>query len=132
MRVVDLFMWFFLFILFFNFFHREPVYECMSNEIIKKFSAEVLKPKKLRICALGGSSDHGIKMIHLGVMDNGPGNVEEARKLIIDLTRELVCRYNSNSEIKPYLITYPFTDLNLFVDISYVNSKGGLDKRKRH
>lgn len=110
---------------FLGVFSREPNYEYMSNDIIKQFSVETLNPKKLRICSLGGSSDKGIKTIHIGVNDTGPGNIGDARKLIVNLVLELIYRYNNNIEIRPYLINYPFTNLNFIFDVSYLDPQGG-------
>ncbi|CRX37705.1 hypothetical protein [Estrella lausannensis] len=113
-----------LFLGFFGLFSSEPIYEKISNKIQKDYQTEILCPRGLTITAVGGSSQKGIKMIHLGVATNGPGSIDQARTLMVFLFQELLNRYNTNPSIRPYLLNYPFTEKNIEFSIRFVDSKG--------
>ena len=50
-------------------------------------------------------------------------NVEEARRLYVDVVEGYLRRYNQNEEIRPYLHDYPFTIDNLDVKIGFENEQ---------
>lgn len=106
---------------FFGLFSNEPIYEKISQKIVKQYQTEILKPRDIQISSIGGSSKKGIKMIHIGVATKGPGNVEDSRKLIVYLVTELVRRYNETPSMVPYLLDYPFTEKNIEFTISFRN-----------
>lgn len=103
------------------FFNKSPKYEVYSNEIIQQFRVNTLEPNNFRICSIGGSSDKGIKMIHLGVNIQMPSNVENSRRLMVFLVEQLLLLYNENELIRPFLLDYPFGEGNIQFEISFVN-----------
>ena len=51
-------------------------------------------------------------------------NVEEARILLITLTKELLDRINSDQQIRPYLDHYPFTEKGISLGLSFYDDQG--------
>ena len=51
-------------------------------------------------------------------------NLQEARKILINSTKNLLHEINNNKEISNYLYSTPFTHRNLDLGISFFNKKG--------
>ncbi|MFZ0565164.1 MAG: hypothetical protein WAM28_03165, partial [Chlamydiales bacterium] len=60
-----------------------------------------------------------VKLMGLDFQICGPLTKENIRKILISSAQELLLNINSNTEIRPYLETYPFTiknvEMNLFI-----------------
>ena len=110
---------------FFNLFTKQPPYQKFSDEIIERHRKEILVPRRLSYCVMGGGNDQGIKTIHLGVSTKGPGSIEEGRRLLVFLVEDLLNRYNTHQKIRPHLSNFPYTPNNLTYKIWYNGPKGG-------
>lgn len=53
-----------------------------------------------------------------------PLTVEEARKLILPIAIEYLKAFNSNEEIRPYLLNYPFNSKNLHIAVFFNDLQG--------
>lgn len=109
----------FTFLAFLNLFTNQPPYYKFENQIIEQHRKETLKPMGLNYSIIGGENDDGIKIVHLGVSTNGPGSIEEGRRLIVFLVENLLWRYNTHQKIRPYLSNYPCTSNNIIYSIWY-------------
>ncbi len=91
----------------------------ISNEINAELIKKVAKEKNLKIQGTGGSMMENVEMIGLDFSSEKPFSIEQARKLIVDVTEELLQVYNSNEQIRPFLANYPFNSINVHIMISF-------------
>jgi len=111
---------------FFGLFTKQPPFDKYSDEIIEQHRKEILVPRRLPYCVMGGGNDHGMRTVHLGVSTRGPGSIEEGRRLIVYLVEDLLSRYNNHEKIRPHLSNYPYVTKNLTYKIWYNQGpKGG-------
>ena len=65
-----------------------------------------------------------IQAVALGFASYKALNVDEARKLYVNIVEEYLHRVNCNEEVRPYLHNYPFTINNLEFNIEFDESNG--------
>lgn len=64
---------------------------------------------------------NGIQKVNIHYVSLASLGVEEARRLYVGIIEGLLCRYNQNEEIRPFLKDYPLTIANLKVMIGFQN-----------
>ncbi len=108
----------------FNFNQSEP--NKSSEEIYRNHTEYVYKKYGAKISSYGRGYPKKIEQFMVGVDIQGPLNVKKSRKMILDLSNDLLKRINKSKEIRPYLHEYPFDIKNIRYSINAVNTKGGL------
>jgi len=113
----------FLFILFIG---CSP--SCKYGKIADKISYSLISDisKKYPMYYYSASGEHmtNVKTMSINVGIEKLCKIEEARKLIIDYSKDYLSRINNNEKIRPYLNQYPFTSKD--VDLIF----GLLDKNE--
>ncbi|MBS4162988.1 Uncharacterized protein PRO82_000269 [Candidatus Protochlamydia amoebophila] len=90
----------------------------LSDLIVKNFAKRMKQERDLNLEAIGGSVYNGIRKFTLGFRREGiPLNKEESKKLIIEITEEFINEVNRNEMIRPYLIDYPISNINVSMSI---------------
>jgi hypothetical protein len=97
----------------------EKNYSKLSSKILDEFSNKILKENGLEISFIGGSYTTDVRCILIYYKCKKKLNITEARKLFVQCVEDLISRYNSNKEIRPYLHMYPFTIRNINFGISF-------------
>ena len=124
-----------VFLLCLNFFSVScfKSFYCLSanplNLITKEVAQKIACEFKLEISGIGGSSKNSKKnevyfrFHHLGA----PLNIEQSKKLIVDVTENLVSYFNSlieEKKLQDCLITFPFDTKNIVTTILSFNNSG--------
>jgi len=100
---------------------HENSYVQMSDAILKKYIPRVAKKYKLQVVMIGGGMQFDINEIALEFTSSIKNlNIEQARRIILDCSEDLLKRYNSNSKIRPYLSNFPFSANNLMLGIGFI------------
>lgn len=66
----------------------------------------------------------GIQAVALGFASYKALNVDQARKLYVDIIEEYLHKVNGNEEVRPYLHNHPFTINNLEFTIEFDEPNG--------
>jgi hypothetical protein len=96
----------------------------MSDQIVISYLNDMEKKYNLYCFGNGGGFFERVNKIIIDFKTQGPKSLEELRELIIDITEDLLSRYNTNEEIRPYLKNYPFTVMNLDLSILLCDENG--------
>ncbi len=98
--------------------------ERLSNEMKAKTAKELEKKHGMQTIGMGGSSYDKIRMLHLSFQIRVPLEKAFARELVVDCVQHLLKNINEDETIRPFLITYPFTEKNIEVAIFSVDEEG--------
>ena len=102
----------------------EPYYCKIIDRITHKYLKEYIIPQGLDCICIGGSMMGDIQAVALGFVSYKALNVDEARKLYVNIVEEYLHRVNCNEEVHPYLHNYPFTINNLEFTIRFSHPNG--------
>lgn len=96
-----------------------PKGDLLSRQLIHKTGKKLGKKYNMEISVVGGGTKDGIWLIsvHFSRYGEKPLTILEARKIIVDCTKEFLEDINNDHELRPYLQAYPFTASNLQIDI---------------
>lgn len=101
-----------------------PKEEQLVDRIIEETAKWASKKYPLYPVGVGASMPGGeIRKLNLSLQSDHPLSKDELRKYLVEINSEIVKRVNSNEEIRPYLVTYPFTEKNAQILI-FVTNKG--------
>ena len=129
--MLKLFISFFIFVFVFSYQQlqaspnmQEPIYYKYSDAIVNPYCTYLKKTYQLHCYGNGGGFLENINNIQLNF--NGIRNlsIEEARILIIECTEELLKRINEDTQVRPYLSHYPFTEKGLTLLINFDKKNG--------
>ena len=98
-------------------------YESYLSRFINRY-ARIQKTKGLEQIGYGGALNDKIKKIHLYFFFKGQLNIDQARVLLVREVKNLLDIINSDENLQPYLLNYPFTPKNIKYTISLKNSDG--------
>lgn len=103
---------------------QDPEYVKFANNLTSQFCSEVSKPKGLALTGYGGALMYDVKKINLHYDSHECLNLEEARKLYVEIAEKYLAYINDNEDIRPYLHDYPFTIKNLELAIAFRGRSG--------
>ena len=98
--------------------------EALANEVTIKAANRLKKEKDLRPCGFGGGAMYEIRMLALSFNYYHDLSLEEGRELLLYAVDTFLEEINSNEEIKPYLLNYPFGPKNVEIRIFPRNQNG--------
>ena len=112
-----------IFLLFFSnpFADKKPDYIKLSHKISDPFVIETKKKRGLSCVGHGGALSSNVKQIVLTFYDPKPATISEARRIFVEMSEDLIARYNSNEPIRPYMDNYPFTLKNIEILILFAD-----------
>jgi hypothetical protein len=95
------------------------------NKIIAESSRTLSKRHKMRCVGTSASMPwNTVRGVGLRFQIVGPLTQDQLRPILIDCTNEMVRLVNANTEIRPYLASYPFTPNNIDLVIFVKNAEG--------
>lgn len=103
----------------------EPKYCKLSDRIFIPYNKELQKQKNLYLTGSGGAMMGDIQKINAHYTSFDLLNVEEARRLFVEVAEGYLHRYNQNEPIRPYLHNYPFAIGNFEITISFKDEQYG-------
>ncbi|MDX8431204.1 MAG: hypothetical protein SNF33_05305 [Candidatus Algichlamydia australiensis] len=106
-------------------FYKPSVHVQMANEIIATTALEIQKETPLYFFGEGGMMMDNIKEIEMSFQKMGEISIEQSRSLVIQCAKLLLNNINENDQIRPHLISYPFTSENIALSIFIYNKRGG-------
>lgn len=96
-----------------------PKYVQLADQLQTEFTKQVYQEEHLPCWMIGGSMMNDIQVMSLGFESYQKVNIDQARKLYVKLTQKFMDKINNNTEIRPYLHTYPFTPDNAKIKLMF-------------
>lgn len=87
-------------------------------EIQKQVQKEVESAYPATVTSAGVMAMHGFREIDLGFRIQQKLTVDEARRIMVDCSERLLRAINANTQIRPYLVVYPFTPAEIGLSFS--------------
>lgn len=101
----------------------EAIHCKLSDKIFMPYNRELQKQKRLFVIGSGGAMMGDIQKVNASYLSFERMNLEEARKLYIEVVEGYINQYNKDEPIRPYLHDYPVTIENFQVRIGYENDQ---------
>ncbi len=96
-------------------FAHEPKYVHLAYGIMNKTAIELNKEKKMELIKIGGAMMHEVEELDMSFVFSEKLELKQARELMVFTVSLLLKNVNTNEEIRPYLIHYPFTAKDLYI-----------------
>lgn len=97
--------------------YKSSNYEKMADKITMKTAQKLEKERNLVLIGIGGGMMRNIRMMAMSFVYKHEISVGEGRSLLIAALEEYINAVNSNEEIRPYLVNYPFDPKNIEIRI---------------
>lgn len=101
--------------------YEDPAHVKAADKVTSRCTKKIQKEHNIQLIGSGGSMMDDIREIFLHFIDNKTPTIEQARKLIIQITEEIILEFNSDEDVRPYLSNYPFKASNIRIMISIRN-----------
>ena len=95
----------------------------LSDKIYNAYNKELKNKRNLYLVGSGGGMMHDIKEVFAAYVSFERLNVNEARKLYVEVVEGYLSKYNQDEKVRPYLHNFPFTVDNVDVKISFEDEK---------
>ena len=102
--------------------HHGNKYEEEMDTLLGSFANEIQQQYELAVWHLGGKWTDGIENIRTTIKLGHFATQEEARQLLIEVTKKLLATVNSNEKVRPYLKAHPFPASLLKLSFHFENS----------
>jgi hypothetical protein len=110
---------FFLFIFVLCCSFKQPNYCKISDVIYLNYNKELCVKKNLILVGKGGGMMDDVEKVSASYISFEKMNVEEVRRLYVEVSEGYISRYNKSEQIRPYLHNYPFKISNFDIMISF-------------
>jgi hypothetical protein len=98
---------------------RNPPHIVEANRFIKEYSS-CQKKEGFLPYGTGGAFFKQINQFNFDLVTPGVNvTIEEARKVLVEKTEELVGKVNQNERVRPYLKDYPFSEKNIYLRVVF-------------
>lgn len=104
--------------------YTEPEYVRQAYYIINKTGKKLERRHNMTVVGTGGRMMNCVELMRLAFNINKPLSKEESRKIILDCTSEFLREINSDQEIRPYLVQFPFRVENINISIFTHDEQG--------
>ena len=94
--------------------------EKFRYQLIQDYSKDMQKNKNLTLIATGGGQQGRLFVLRYRTQQNF--NLEQARELLVDICEVFLKRVNSDQNLRPYMLEYPYNGTNIDIAIFFVNS----------
>lgn len=98
----------------------------IAAKITAKIAAKIEHETGLRLIGTGGGMMHHVRMMAMSFAYYGEIDIEQGRELVVYCVNEYLLAINTNEEIKPYLIHFPFTPKDVEIRI-FVSKRNGAE-----
>ena len=110
---------------------KHPKYIKYVNEITRQFATEMKQEHGFLCIGSGGSMPYDVEGIDIKFVIYKKATIEDARELIIMITRRLQKIINTHKKIRPYLREYPFGTNRIIISISFYKKNNSYYKNER-
>jgi hypothetical protein len=101
---------------------HNPPHVIEANRFIQEYNS-CQKNEEFFIFGAGGTFHKRINEFHFNLITPGINvTIEDARKVIVIKTEELLCKVNHDEQVRPYLKDFPFTEKNLYFAVGFMPS----------
>ena len=90
--------------------NTEENYELYANKIVSSFARDMKKELGLICIGEGGCMPHDVQKMSVKFIAYQRATVEQARKLLIQVTEKFIKAINADEEIRPFLRNYPIVE----------------------
>ncbi len=106
--------------------YEPPEYEKLADRITLKTSDKIERETGLRLIGTGGGMMNKVRMMAMIFVCYKEINMEEGRELVIYGVNEYLSAINSNEELRPHLVHYPFKpqDVQITLHIRGSDNRG--------
>ena len=98
---------------------NEPEYIRLSDKISDPFVAETKKKRDLDCVGYGGAFYTNVKAVNLTFETKKTITLPEVRRIFVEMSEDLIARYNANEAIRPFMDNYPFTLKNVRISLLF-------------
>lgn len=102
--------------------HVSPQYVVLATKLRSEVANKLSKEFHMTPVGEGGSFYDCVREIFLAFEIQGPLTKDQLRNVLVNSVEELRSAVNSNEELRPYLIVYPFTSQEIEITL-FVSSK---------
>ncbi|MBA2369935.1 MAG: hypothetical protein H0V82_13105 [Candidatus Protochlamydia sp.] len=88
--------------------HQGNAYEDEMDLLLTEFTEDIFKKFGLKVWSIGGKWINGIEEVGAKFVLNQCVTHDEARQLLIEVSKKLLSTINNNEKVRPYLKEYPF------------------------
>lgn len=101
---------------------HNPPHIVEVNRFINEYSS-CQRKEEFFVFGTGGAFHKQINEFFFDLLTPGINvNVDQARKVLVIKTEELLCKVNQDEQVRPYLRDYPFTEKNLYFTVGFMPS----------
>jgi|GEM_PF-1336460 len=98
--------------------------QALANEVRGKVARQLKKELDLRPAGTIAQMHYEIQILGLSFDYYQPVDTVEGRKLLVRAVEAMMQEVNEREDIRPYLVTYPFTPRNVEIEIFFRNPDG--------
>jgi len=98
-------------IMSFSFFKTR--YSDVAQQIRNKAGRQLAKKHQMELVGVGGGMMDCVREVSLSFQIRHLLSENEGRCVMVDCVEELLKAFNENEKIRPHLLNYPFTPVNL-------------------
>jgi hypothetical protein len=103
---------------------KSPPYAKIAHKITDQTAKKLGKEAGLKLIGTGSGMMYNVRMLAMAFRYSKEIDIDEGRELLMKAVSEYLSAINSNEEIRPYLINYPFLPKNIQIRIFLSDSKG--------
>ena len=96
------------------------------SEVINEFAKAAVKEFGVEVCSSGASMPYDVQSIIVNFAMKKQTTIEEARELIVRLTKRFVEITNKHEKLRPYLREYPFSPYRADIYLRFHDKMGRL------
>jgi len=104
---------------FFSLKKKKVDYEKIADRITGRTMLKIEKETKLIFVGFGGGAMHNIRLLSMSFDYYQEVDLDQARELLLYAVDTYLEEINKDQEVRPYLITYPFTAANVEIQIFF-------------
>lgn len=96
-----------------------PEHIIAYDKVENRYVQDMRRKYNATVIGSGGAMMKNIKHAYLCFRLNGAVDVEKARALYIEFVKNLLEQLNSDEQVRPYLETYPFTEKEISIQLTF-------------
>jgi len=98
-----------------------PNFWKLAQKIMGEYSQEMRKKHSFEVAGSGGSAAYDMQVATITYAGYQSLNIDEARRLFIEVVDGLAYKFNKDKVIRPFLHDYPFTRQNIDIALTFKN-----------
>lgn len=103
--------------------HHEIDHGDLAVTAMRSYAKQVRKEFGFELSAFGGCMMNDIEIFEVTFARNDKVTVDEARRLIVQISEGFIAKINADEKIRPYLHNYPITQKNVRFHLSFAATR---------